>query len=178
MISVAKQVIIKLHHQFLRDGMHCVFQYGYAPKGSSVIMYSDKKYRTFQYFVQPDWPGGIYACPTFAGLEMKNNFNFEIYFATSATFNFDFASLYRQPSWGDHCCMLGHYGVYRRETLHRVHAKNYKHKSAHRKRVNFILSYHIQLQPGIEFFSVISPKKYIKYKSISNVENIYLTCCT
>ena len=44
------------------------FQYGFAPKGSSVIMYSDKKYRTYQYFVQPDWPGGIYACPTFAGL--------------------------------------------------------------------------------------------------------------
>jgi len=44
------------------------FQYGYAPKGSSVIMYSDHKYRHFQYFVQPDWPGGIYATPTFAGM--------------------------------------------------------------------------------------------------------------
>jgi hypothetical protein len=30
-------------------------------------MYSDRKYRQFQYFVQPDWPGGIYASPTFAG---------------------------------------------------------------------------------------------------------------
>lgn len=43
-------------------------QYGYAPKGSSVIMYSDTLYRQFQYFVQPDWPGGIYASPTFAGM--------------------------------------------------------------------------------------------------------------
>jgi len=42
-------------------------KFGYAPKGSSVIMYSDELYRQFQYFVQPDWPGGIYASPTFAG---------------------------------------------------------------------------------------------------------------
>lgn len=44
-----------------------MFQYGFAPKGSSVIMYSDKEYRKFQFFVQPDWPGGIYASPTLAG---------------------------------------------------------------------------------------------------------------
>jgi len=31
-------------------------------------MYRDHKYRNFQYFVQPDWPGGIYATPTFAGI--------------------------------------------------------------------------------------------------------------
>ncbi|ELT88913.1 hypothetical protein CAPTEDRAFT_149914 [Capitella teleta] len=42
-------------------------KYGFAPKGSSVIMYSEKSYRQFQYFVQPDWPGGIYASPTIAG---------------------------------------------------------------------------------------------------------------
>lgn len=50
----------------------CVFdcfplQYGYAPKGSSVILYSDKKYRHYQYFVAPDWQGGIYASPSIAG---------------------------------------------------------------------------------------------------------------
>lgn len=44
------------------------FQYGFAPKGSSVILYSSKDYRKFQYFVAPDWPGGIYASPTFAGI--------------------------------------------------------------------------------------------------------------
>lgn len=51
--------------------MVCVFvtplQYGYAPKGSSVVLYSDKKYRHYQYFVAPDWQGGIYASPSIAG---------------------------------------------------------------------------------------------------------------
>ncbi|XP_054838336.1 sphingosine-1-phosphate lyase 1 [Eublepharis macularius] len=42
-------------------------KYGYAPKGSSVIMYSDQKYRSYQFFVDPDWQGGIYASPTVAG---------------------------------------------------------------------------------------------------------------
>ncbi|XP_005735106.1 sphingosine-1-phosphate lyase 1 [Pundamilia nyererei] len=42
-------------------------QYGYAPKGSSVILYSDKKYRQYQYFVAADWQGGIYASPSIAG---------------------------------------------------------------------------------------------------------------
>ncbi|UXI15777.1 Zinc finger protein 658 [Sarcoptes scabiei] len=42
-------------------------KYGYAPKGSSIIMYSDTKYRIHQYSVQTDWPGGIYASPTIAG---------------------------------------------------------------------------------------------------------------
>lgn len=42
-------------------------QYGYAPKGSSVVLYSDKKYRSYQFFVDPDWQGGIYASPTIAG---------------------------------------------------------------------------------------------------------------
>ncbi|KAJ8014327.1 hypothetical protein DPEC_G00039090 [Dallia pectoralis] len=42
-------------------------KYGYAPKGSSVILYSDKKYRQYQYFVSPDWQGGIYASPSVAG---------------------------------------------------------------------------------------------------------------
>nr|CAG4643915.1 EOG090X051L [Lepidurus arcticus] len=42
-------------------------KYGFAPKGSSVIMYSHPRYRSFQFFVTPDWPGGIYASPTIAG---------------------------------------------------------------------------------------------------------------
>ncbi|KAL7889888.1 hypothetical protein AOLI_G00021460 [Acnodon oligacanthus] len=42
-------------------------KYGYAPKGSSVVLYSDKKYRHYQYFVAPDWQGGIYASPSMAG---------------------------------------------------------------------------------------------------------------
>ncbi|XP_072439654.1 sphingosine-1-phosphate lyase 1 isoform X3 [Chiloscyllium punctatum] len=42
-------------------------KYGYAPKGSSVVLYSNKKYRHYQFFVAPDWQGGIYASPTIAG---------------------------------------------------------------------------------------------------------------
>lgn len=42
-------------------------KYGYAPKGSSVVLYSDKKYRNYQFFVSADWQGGIYASPSIAG---------------------------------------------------------------------------------------------------------------
>uniref|UniRef100_A0A3B3S335 sphinganine-1-phosphate aldolase n=1 Tax=Paramormyrops kingsleyae TaxID=1676925 RepID=A0A3B3S335_9TELE len=42
-------------------------KYGYAPKGSSVILYREQKYRHYQYFVAPDWQGGIYASPSVAG---------------------------------------------------------------------------------------------------------------
>ncbi|XP_056113016.1 sphingosine-1-phosphate lyase 1 isoform X1 [Rhinichthys klamathensis goyatoka] len=42
-------------------------KYGYAPKGSSVVLYSERKYRHYQYFVAPDWQGGIYASPSMAG---------------------------------------------------------------------------------------------------------------
>nr|XP_002127038.1 sphingosine-1-phosphate lyase 1 [Ciona intestinalis] len=42
-------------------------KYGYSPKGSSVVLYSDKKWIHYQYFVSPDWQGGIYATPMFAG---------------------------------------------------------------------------------------------------------------
>lgn len=42
-------------------------KYGYAPKGTSVILYSDKKYLHQQYSIQTDWPGGIYASPTLPG---------------------------------------------------------------------------------------------------------------
>ncbi|EPY83739.1 sphingosine-1-phosphate lyase 1 [Camelus ferus] len=42
-------------------------KYGFAPKGSSVVLYSDKKYRSYQFFIATDWQGGIYASPTIAG---------------------------------------------------------------------------------------------------------------
>ncbi|XP_041363626.1 sphingosine-1-phosphate lyase 1-like [Gigantopelta aegis] len=42
-------------------------KYGYAPKGSSVIMYSDAKFRHYQFFQQVNWPGGVYATPTLGG---------------------------------------------------------------------------------------------------------------
>ena len=41
-----------------------VHKYGLAPKGSSVVLYSESKYRHFQWFTAPDWTGGIYATGT------------------------------------------------------------------------------------------------------------------
>ncbi|KAK4704539.1 sphinganine-1-phosphate aldolase, partial [Phenoliferia sp. Uapishka_3] len=42
-------------------------KYGFAPKGSSVIMYREKKLRKYQYSVITTWPGGVYASPSMAG---------------------------------------------------------------------------------------------------------------
>ncbi len=42
-------------------------KYGYALKGSSVLLYRDKELRQQQYFAYTDWPGGLYLSPGFAG---------------------------------------------------------------------------------------------------------------
>ena len=42
-------------------------KYGYALKGSSVLLYRDKELRKHQYFAFPDWPGGLYLSPGLAG---------------------------------------------------------------------------------------------------------------
>ncbi|ODQ64246.1 PLP-dependent transferase [Nadsonia fulvescens var. elongata DSM 6958] len=42
-------------------------KYGFAPKGSSVIMYRNQLLRASQYFVCTKWSGGIYGSPTLAG---------------------------------------------------------------------------------------------------------------
>lgn len=42
-------------------------KYGYAPKGTSVVLYRDRDLRHHQYFVATDWPGGLYFSPTLAG---------------------------------------------------------------------------------------------------------------
>ena len=42
-------------------------KYGYALKGSSVLLYRDTELRRQQYFAYPDWPGGLYLSPGFAG---------------------------------------------------------------------------------------------------------------
>jgi len=44
-----------------------VLQYGYAPKGSSVVLYSEPKFRHYQFCVSTDWPGGVYGSPTING---------------------------------------------------------------------------------------------------------------
>lgn len=42
-------------------------KYGYAAKGTSVILYRGAELRRYQYFTATDWPGGLYFSPTFAG---------------------------------------------------------------------------------------------------------------
>jgi len=42
-------------------------KYGYAPKGTSVILYRGSELRHYQYFKAADWPGGLYFSPTLAG---------------------------------------------------------------------------------------------------------------
>ncbi|KAJ2008562.1 Dihydrosphingosine phosphate lyase [Coemansia thaxteri] len=42
-------------------------KYGFAPKGTSVVMYRNKQMRHYQYFTISTWPGGVYASPTIAG---------------------------------------------------------------------------------------------------------------
>ncbi|KAH8928633.1 PLP-dependent transferase [Atractiella rhizophila] len=45
---------------------------GFAPKGSSVILYRDLFWRHFQYFATTTWPGGVYASPSIAGSRPGN----------------------------------------------------------------------------------------------------------
>ena len=42
-------------------------KFGYAPKGTSVLMYSGKEIRHKQYFVDTNWEGGIYATANIGG---------------------------------------------------------------------------------------------------------------
>jgi len=42
-------------------------KYGYAAKGTSVVMYKNSELRRAQYFCYPEWTGGLYVTPTIAG---------------------------------------------------------------------------------------------------------------
>ena len=42
-------------------------KYGFAPKGTSVVLYRGVELRRYQYFAITDWPGGVYFSPTIAG---------------------------------------------------------------------------------------------------------------
>ncbi len=42
-------------------------KYGYAAKGTSVVLYRTPELRRYQYFTATDWPGGLYASPSMAG---------------------------------------------------------------------------------------------------------------
>ena len=47
-------------------------KYGFAPKGSSCILYRNAALRKYQMHSQPNWPGGVYASPTIAGSRVGN----------------------------------------------------------------------------------------------------------
>jgi sphinganine-1-phosphate aldolase len=42
-------------------------KFGYAAKGTSVVLYRGRALRRHQYFTTPEWPGGLYVTPGFAG---------------------------------------------------------------------------------------------------------------
>jgi len=42
-------------------------KYGNSPKGSSVLLFKNLEFKHYQYFVETNWPGGIYASPSLAG---------------------------------------------------------------------------------------------------------------
>ena len=42
-------------------------KYGYALKGTSVVLYRERDLRQAQYFCYADWTGGLYTTPTIAG---------------------------------------------------------------------------------------------------------------
>lgn len=42
-------------------------KFGYAAKGTSVVLYRSEELRRYQYFALTDWSGGLYCSPSFAG---------------------------------------------------------------------------------------------------------------
>ncbi|KAJ3266937.1 hypothetical protein HDU77_008282 [Chytriomyces hyalinus] len=62
---------LPFHVDFRVEGVTSIsadtHKYGFAPKGSSVIMYRSKEIRNYQYFITTEWPGGVYCSPTIAG---------------------------------------------------------------------------------------------------------------
>jgi sphinganine-1-phosphate aldolase len=44
-----------------------IHKYGFASKGSSIVLYKNKDLRRYQFFVLADWPGGCFASPSMPG---------------------------------------------------------------------------------------------------------------
>jgi glutamate/tyrosine decarboxylase-like PLP-dependent enzyme len=44
-----------------------VHKYGFGAKGASVLLYKDMGYLKHQFFIHPDWPGGVFASPALLG---------------------------------------------------------------------------------------------------------------
>lgn len=47
-------------------------KYGYAPKGTSTVMYRSKELRSFQFCCVAEWPGGMYCSPAVSGSKPGN----------------------------------------------------------------------------------------------------------
>lgn len=48
-------------------------KYGYAAKGSSLILYRNPELRKYQFYVNTEWPGGIYGSPAVSGSKPGGN---------------------------------------------------------------------------------------------------------
>lgn len=44
-----------------------VHKYGFGAKGASVLLYRNMEYLRHQFFIHPDWPGGVFASPALLG---------------------------------------------------------------------------------------------------------------
>jgi len=44
-----------------------VHKYGFGAKGASVLLYKSMDYLKHQFFIHPDWPGGVFASPALLG---------------------------------------------------------------------------------------------------------------
>ncbi len=44
-----------------------VHKYGFGAKGASVLLYRNMDYLRHQFFIHPDWPGGVFASPALLG---------------------------------------------------------------------------------------------------------------
>eukprot|EP00667_Euglena_gracilis_P008291 EG_transcript_8395 len=47
-------------------------KYGFAPKGSSAVLYRSRELRKYQFFTYSGWPGGLYCSPGIAGSRPGN----------------------------------------------------------------------------------------------------------
>ncbi len=56
-----------LVHATWTDSCCAACRYGYGQKGVSVILYATPELRRHQWFITVNWPGGVYASPSFAG---------------------------------------------------------------------------------------------------------------
>ncbi|KAH3762619.1 Glutamate decarboxylase/sphingosine phosphate lyase [Pelomyxa schiedti] len=56
---------------FLVEGVTSIscdtHKYGYAPKGTSVVLFESQELRSHAFFTDPDWPGGLYGSATLLG---------------------------------------------------------------------------------------------------------------